>query len=225
MSYMVRNEEKFEQALQFRKRGFTLEEIARICDVSKSTVSKWLKNNTISTDITKQNKRRAGQENAKRLQLMRKTLTKERQRRYKEVEQSAEVEFKHYKTNPLFIAGLITYSSIGDVTDERIIRLTTARTVAHKTFISFAVEYLGVPKNKIKLWLLLYPDHNEEMCMKKWHKVTSLPYAQFHKNQIIKSNPKRKTLHHGVGNTIIGSTVLKRKLIRWIELMQKELAI
>ena len=222
---MVRDEAKFEQALSFRKRGFTLEEIARICEVSKSTVSKWLKNNAISAEITKQNKRRAGQGNAKRLQLMSKTRTKERQHRYTEVVQSAEVEFKHYKKNPLFIAGLIVYSSVGDLTDERTIRLTTARTVAHKTFISFAVEYLGVSKNKIKLWLLLYPDHNEEACMKKWHKATTLPYAQFHKNQIIKSNPKRKTLHHGVGNTIIGSTVLKHKLIRWIELMQKELTI
>lgn len=220
---MVRNQEKLEQALQFRKRGFTLEEIARICDVSKSTVSKWLKNNAISAEITKQNKRRAGQENAKRLQLMSKTRTKERQHRYKEVEQSAEVEFKHYKKNPLFIAGLSTYSSIGDIVDERIIRLTTARMMAHKTFITFAVEYLGVPKNKIKLWLFLYGDHNEEVCMKKWHKTTTLPYAQFHKNQIIKSNPKGKTLHHGVGNTIIGSIAAKKKLIRWIELLNKDI--
>jgi predicted transcriptional regulator len=220
---MVRNKEKFEQALLFRKRGFTLEEIAKISDVSKSTVSKWLKNDVISLEITKQNTRRAGQENAKRLRLISKTRTKERTNRYKEIKQSAEVEFKHYKSNPLFVAGVVTYASLGDMSDVRSIRLTTARMMAHKTFISFAVEYLGVPKNKIKLWLLLYSDHSEETCMKKWHKVTSLPYTQFHKNQIIKGTPKHKTLHHGVGNTIIGSTVLKHKLIRWIELMQKEL--
>ena len=222
---MVRNEEKFKQALQFRTRGFTLEEIAKICEVSKSTVSKWLKSNAVSVEVTKQNKRRAGQENAKRLQLISKTRTKGRQHRYKEAKQSAEVEFKHYKKNPLFIAGLITYASIGDMTDERSIRLTTARMMAHKTFISFAVEYLGISKSKIKLWLFLYTDHSEETCMKKWHRATALPYTQFHKNQIIKGKPKHKTLHHGVGNTIIGSTVLKHKLIRWIELMQKELTI
>ena len=222
---MVRNSEKLEQAVQFRKRGFTLEEIAKICDVSKSTVSKWLKNNATSAEITKQNKRRAGQENAKRLKLMSKTRTRERSIRYKEVELSADTEFKHYKKNPLFIAGVMIYASLGDMSDVRVIRLTTARLEAQKTFISFAIEYLGVPKNKIKLWLLLYSDHNEETCMRKWHKATSLPYAQFHKNQVIKGNPKHKTLHHGVGNTIIGNTVLKRKLTRWIELLQKELTI
>ena len=222
---MVRNSEKLDQALQFRKRGFTLEEIAKICDVSKSTVSKWLKNNADSVEITKQNKRRAGQENAKRLKLMSKTRTNERKVRYMEIDRSAETEFKHYKKNPLFIAGVSTYASLGDLTDARVIRLTTARFEVHKSFILFAVEYLGVPKNKIKLWLLLYPAHKEETCMRKWHKVTGIPYAQFHKNQIIKGNLNPKTLHNGVGNTIIGSTVLKRKLFRWIELMQKELTI
>jgi predicted transcriptional regulator len=220
---MVRNTEMFEQAVRFRARGFTLEEIAKICNVSKSTVSKWLKNNPISQGVTIQNKKRAGQENAKRLKLMSKARDKERVKRYKEAEVSAEVEFKHYKNNPLFIAGITTYAVGGDMNDKRIIRLTTARIMAHKTFISFVVAYLGVPKNKIKLWLSLYPHHSEEACMKKWHKVTSLPYSQFHKNQIIQSNRRAKTLHHGVGNTIIGNTVLKYKLIRWIELMQKEL--
>ncbi len=220
---MVRNQEKFEQALQLRTRGFTLEDIAKYVAVSKSTISKWLKNNAISAEITKQNKRRAGQENAKRLKLMSKTRTLERTLRYKEMELSAETEFKHYKRNPLFVAGLMTYASLGDITDERSIRLTTARMMAHKTFISFTVEYLGVPKPKIKLWLLLYTDHNEETCMKKWHKVTTLPYAQFHKNQVIKGKPKHKTLHHGVGNTVIGSKAVKKKLVRWIVLLTKDI--
>lgn len=220
---MVRNIEKLEQALQLRARGFTLEEIAKYVAVSKSTVSKWLKNNANSAEITKQNKRRAGQENAKRLKLMSKARTRERSLRYKEAELSAETEFKHYKKNPLFIAGLMIYASLGDITDVRVIRLTTARMVAHKTFISFGTEYLGVPKAKIKLWLMLYADHNEEICMRKWHKVTGIPYAQFHKNQFIKGKPKHKTLHHGVGNTVIGNTAAKKKLMRWIELLTKDI--
>ena len=220
---MVRNEEKYQQALQFRTRGFTLEEIARICEVSKGTVSKWLTNNVISEEVTKKNKRRAGQENAKRLSLMSKTRERERALRYKEIEQSAETEFRHYKKDQQFIAGLSSYMAVGDLTDPRCIRLSSSRILLHQSFISFAIEYLGVPKTKIKLWLLLYPSHTEETCMRKWHKATKIPYSQFHHTQIIKA-AKTKSLHHGVGNTIIGSTVLKRKLVRWTELLQKELA-
>jgi predicted transcriptional regulator len=222
---MVRNPEKFEQALAFRKRGFTLQEIAKICDVSKSTVSKWLKNNAISSDITKQNKRRAGQENAKRLKLMSKTRSTERLNQYKQIERSAETEFKHYKKDPLFIAGLMLYAAAGDATTDAVIRLSSARMSLHKTFVAFATSYLGVEKKKIKFWLLLYPTHNEEVCMKKWHKVISIPYSQSYKNHIIQGKSNKPTLHHGVGNTIIGSTVLKHKLNHWLKLVEKELTV
>ncbi len=221
---MVRNEEKFEQALQFRKRGFTLEEIARICEVSKGTVSKWFKNNTISESITKQNKKRAGLENAKRLKLMSKTRDVERAHRYKEAVRSAETEFKHYKSNPLFVAGLMLYMAQGDRRSVHQIRLSSVEEKNHKIFIKFAVEFLGITKTDIHFWILLYQGQSEEVCMKRWKSATSLPYNQFYKNQYINSKKSKDTLHFGVGNTIIGSTVLKHKLNRWIELVIKELA-
>lgn len=221
---MVRNKEKYEQAVQFRKRGFTLEEIAKICDVSKSTVSKWLKNNSISTDVTKQNKRRAGQENAKRLRLINKTRLSERSSQHKAIERASVTEFKHYKSSPLFVAGLMLYMSEGDMKNESQIRVSSAKKDVHKHFIRFAIEYLGVEKQKVRFWILMYPTHTEEICMKKWKQATSLPFSQFHKNQVIQSSNKKATLHDGVGNTIIGNTVLKRKLVHWVRLMNKELS-
>jgi transcriptional regulator with XRE-family HTH domain len=221
---MVRNEEKYELALQFRKRGFTLEEIAKICDVSKGTVSKWLKNNTISESVTKQNKKRAGQENAKRLKLMSKTRERERETKYREAVRSAETEYKHYKSSPLFMAGLMLYYTQGDLKNEHQIRLSGTEAKAHKIFIKFATEYLGVSKFDIHFWILLYKGQSEELCMKRWKTTTSLPYSQFYKNQYINTKKTKDTLHNGVGNTIIGNTVLKHKLNRWIELALKELA-
>jgi transcriptional regulator with XRE-family HTH domain len=221
---MVQNNEKYEQALQFRVRGLTLEEIAKICGVSKSTISKWLKNNDISKKITEQNKRRVGQENAKRLKLMGKARDRERSIRYKEIEQSAEIEFKHYKQNPRFIAGLMVYLSQGDRKDEHQIRLSSTDPDTHKIFIRFAIEYLGAAKSNIHFWILLYDGQSEELCMKRWRSSTTLPYTQFYKNQYIRTKKTKQTLHNGVGNTIIGSTVLKRKLTRWIDLAKKELA-
>lgn len=220
---MVRNEQKYQQALQFRKRGFTLAEIAKICDVSKSTVSKWLRNKAFSDAVTQQNKRRAGQENAKRLRLVNKARSNERAKRYSEVERSAVTEYKHYKLDPLFIAGVLLYQSHGDMYDNHLLRLSTTAQVAHTVFISFALEYLGAEKKDIRFWLLLYPGHTEETCLKSWKKSTGLSYGQFHKSQQLKTKTRTKPLHSGVGNTIIGSTVLKRKLTVWIGLLQKDL--
>jgi len=70
--------------------------------------------------------------------------------------------------------------------------------------------------------LVLYPAHSESVCMKRWSKALKLPYKQFHRTQVITST-QAKPLHFGVGNTIIGSTGLKRKLQTWIDLIQKDL--
>ncbi|MEY3784445.1 MAG: hypothetical protein RLZZ230_767 [Candidatus Parcubacteria bacterium] len=221
---MVRNIEKYEQAISLRKRGFTLEEIAKYCDIAKSTASKWLQDKPFSAQIAKQNVKRAGAENAKRLKLVNKARVGERATLYREATRSAETEFKHYKKDPLFMAGLMLYVGSGDAKDERIIRISSAQMEIHSIFIRFAVEYLGVDKNKIHFWLLLYPDLNEEVCMKRWKKATSLPLSQFYKNQVVPGKANKQTLHYGVGNTIIGSTVLKHKLTRWVELVIKELS-
>ena len=137
---------------------------------------------------------------------------------------TAETEYKHYKKDSLFIAGIMLYVGEGDNTHRRLIRVANARIDVHKVFLRFAVEYLGVPKNKIHFWILLYPDLNEEKCMRRWSKELSIPFHQFYKNQVIQGKSKKRTLHFGVGNTIIGSTVLKYKLNRWIELATKELS-
>lgn len=220
---MVRNEEKYEQAVQFRKRGFTLEEIARICGVSKSTVSKWLKNKAFSENITKQNKRRAGQENAKRLRLFSKARQVEREKKYKEAEKEAEVSYKHYAKDQLFIAGLMLYLGEGDNKDRSKIRMANSRPAVHRIFIDFLVTYLGVERKSIKFWVLLYPNLTEASCITYWNKHLKLKHQQWYKNQIINGKSKNRTLQFGVGNTIIVNTVLKHKLNRWIELAEKNI--
>jgi DNA-binding transcriptional MerR regulator len=221
---MVRNIDTFNQAVSLRKRGFTLSEIAKYCEISKSTASLWLKDNEFSNDVTKQNMKRAGLENVKRLKLMNKTRQLEREKKYLEAIKAAETEFKHYKKEPLFVAGLMLYVGEGDNTHRRLIRIANTRITVHKIFLRFAIEFLGVPKDKIRFWILLYPDLDEEKCMRRWAKELSLPYAQFYKNQVIPGKSKKRTLQHGVGNTIIGSTVLKYKLNRWIELATRDLS-
>ena len=219
---MVRNQENLDQATRLRERGFTLAEIAKVCAVSKSTISKWLAGNAVSASVTVQNKRRAGQENAKRLRLVNKTLGTQRSANYQALERSAATEFKHYKTNPLFVAGLMLYVGHGDMADKRTIRLSGTSINSHAIFLRFLSEYLGVERTQVRAQLVLYPAHTESICMKRWTKALRLPYAQFHRTQIIASS-QIKPLHFGVGNTIIGSTGLKRKLTTWINLMQTDL--
>jgi predicted transcriptional regulator len=220
---MIRLEEKYEQAVQFRKRGFTYSEIAKIVDVSKSTVSVWLSKKAFSKEVKKDNQLRAAKDNVKRIGLINKARTAERKRTYADAVRGAETEYRHYKKDALFIAGLMIYVGEGDNKDKRLIRIANSRMDLHLIFIKFLIAYLGVEKSKIRFWILLYPDLDEVSCMKRWSRTLSLPVSQFYKNQVIEGRSKKRTLHIGVGNTIIGNTVLKVKLTRWIELATKEL--
>lgn len=216
-------EEEYKQAIAFRKRGFTYSEIAKICNVSVGTVSSWLKPLAFSEQITKSNKAAAAKENKKRMASINKARVAERQRQNKEVLRLAEIEYKNYRTSPTFIAGLMLYLADGDNHDDRLIRLSSSRFELHSAFIKFLLAYLGVEKNNIRFWLLLYPKHKEVACMKRWSSKIGLSVGQFYKNQVVPNRSHKETLHFGVGNTIIGNVLLKKKLNRWIELLQKEL--
>jgi transcriptional regulator with XRE-family HTH domain len=220
---MIRLEEKYEQAVQFRKRGFTYSEIAKIVDVSVSTVSNWLAQKSFSKKVKADNILRARKDNIKRIELINKARSAERQSRYAEAVHNAETEYKHYKKDPLFVAGLMLYVGEGDKSTRHLIRIANADMEIHRIFIAFAKSYLGIPQEKFRFWILLYPNLSEKDCVKKWSKKLGLTKSNFHKNQVIAGKSSKRTLQYGIGNTIIGSTILKLKLNKWIELALKEL--
>jgi predicted transcriptional regulator len=220
---MIRKSAQFEHAKELRRRGFTYVEIAKIVDVSKSTISLWFSRETWSQSITESNKKRSAKENSKRISLLNTVRGNQYKKLYVEAERSAVIEFKHYKNNPLFIAGLTLYMSIGDTKSHGIIRIADTRPELHVLFIRFLTEYLGVSREKIRFWVLLYPDLKPQKCSQYWSKNLKLPVSQFHKYQVVDGRSTKSTLHDGVGNTIIGGTVLKKKLLKWVALASKEL--
>src|SRR3989338_6363392 len=161
---MIRKKAQFEQAKELRKRGFTYVEIGKIVDVLISTVFLWFSRETWSKSITEDNQKRAAKENKKRISLLNKARGNQYKKLYTEAERSAVTEFKHYKNNPLFIAGLMLYVGEGDNTDNHLIRIANAKIDVHRIFIKFAKEYLGVPREKIRFWVLLYPDLVPQKC-------------------------------------------------------------
>jgi len=219
---MVQSSEKLEMATHYRKRGFSYSEIANLCGVSKATVSNWLGKKAFSKKIKQHNIAKAARNNVKRMALVNKARNAERKARYTEAIRSAETEYKHYKQSPLFVAGLTLYFASGDTAHPSQLRLSSNDPRQHRLMIRFFGDYLGVSKNDIRFWLLLPSAGEEKPTTTYWSKQIGLPLSRFGKTQII-APTKNNPLHNGTGNTIIGNTVLKRKLTRWIELALKEL--
>jgi transcriptional regulator with XRE-family HTH domain len=218
---MVRNEEICKQALTFRKRGFTYDEIAKLCGVHKSTVARWCRGKRFSKQIAKDNAARAARDNAQRTSLLSKARQAERKRSYQAAKQSADTEFTYHRSDPLFMCGVLLYRAAGDLSNPNLLRVTSQDWLVHRTWQLFLGKYLGVPREKMRFYLVLYQNHEQKKVEKTWARHLMFPVERFGKTQILEQQAKR--LHNGTGSTIIGSTVLKIKLNRWMELAEKQL--
>lgn len=219
---MIRDEEKYQKARDFRKRGFSYTEIAKIVGVSRGTLSNWLGKQSFSKKVRQDNEIKARKDNVKRISLLNKAKQTERDKRSKEVLRSAVTEFKHYQQLPRFMAGLVLYMASGDMLSTRPLRLSDNRPEVHKIFIKFTIDFLGIDKNNIHCWLAIPKGVSEPKSVAEWSKILKIPHTQFYKSQQL--SPTDKTLRKIVGNTIIGGTLQKQKLQKWIELATKELS-
>jgi hypothetical protein len=84
--------------------------------------------------------------------------------------------------------------------------------------------FCSINKEKMRFWMLCYPDHDIEKCLNWWSESIGIGRNQFYKTQVIQGRSKEKKLLYGVGNIMITSTFLKTKVLRWIELMSDHLS-
>lgn len=220
---MIRKQKAWLKATELRKRGFTYAEIAHYVGVSKGTVSSWFSHETWSKKVSDDNARRAARENSKRITLLNRARSNQNKRLYTEAERSATTEFKHYRHSPLFIAGLMVYMALGDQTAHGRMRISSARMEPHRVFIRFSREFLGVNPQNVHCWLILYPAHDEGACLHAWSRKIGLSATQFYKSQVVQGQNTKQALQYGVGNTVINNAVFKQKLLKWIDLLGREL--
>jgi len=211
-----------ERAFELRKTGKTYREIKKSLGISLSTLSGWFKDEKWSEDISKNNKEIQIKNSVIRLKILNEKRRLMLKKKYLEIEEQAKREFEINKNNPLFMAGLMLYAGEGDKSSKHLVRLSNSEFYLHSVFIRFSGEFLGVKRKNIKFWLLLYPDHSTEECLNIWSRKTGIGRQNFNKSQIIKGKSKTKKLQYGVGNSIISSTGLKKKMMKWLDLCKRD---
>lgn len=207
-----------EIAFHLRKEGKTYKEIQNVLRVSPSTLSFWLSNEEWSKHTKKINTEKHIIRSTEHMRKMNEGRNLMLEKKYKKVEEDAEKEFEVYKSDPLFMAGLMVYAGEGDKTNRFNIRLANSEFYLHLVFIRFSEKFLDVKRDKIKVWLLLYPDHNIKENIEIWSKKLNIPIENFNKSQVILGRETKRKLQYGVGNSIISSTSLKKKMLKWLEL-------
>lgn len=217
-TYSMRKDK--EKAFELRKQGKSYNAIREELGISKSTLSDWFKNIEWSKHSKVSNTKTT--RSPEHIERMHKARRDQLSALYREAEDQAENSYQVFKKEPLFWAGLMAYAGEGEKRSKHYIKITNSEFYIHTIFIKFSQVYLEVKKQEIRCGLIVYPDLNASLCKEMWSNMLGLSREQFHKTQVIQGKELKKRLQYGVAMSIISSTVLKKKIMKWISLAQDE---
>ena len=211
------------KAFYLRRSGKTYSQISQDLSVSKGTLSDWFSKCSWSQDIKNRNDDKniiISKERINKLNVGRKLSLIIK---YKKAEIEATQEWKRFKKDPFFIAGLMLYWGEGDKSlNNHMVRISNADFGILKIFKIFLLKYCSVKAEKIKVWILFYENLDDALLKERWSKELQIPFENFYKSQLIQGRHKKRKLLYGVGNLIIGNKFLKVKILKWIELASQE---
>ena len=210
-----------EQATVLRKSGMTYSEIKAHMGVPKSTLSDWFRNEKWSNDIAIEAIRKSTNAGAMRLVVLNTVRGNRLKKVYEEAVQDAVADYHELKFHPLFISGVMIYWGEGNRVSKHRVSIANTDPGMIKIFRIFLERICGM-KN-IKAWMLLYPDLDEKVCKEFWTTKCGLKAEQFTKTMVIQGRSKTKRLSYGVCNIGLSSAYLKSKILKWIELLSKEI--
>lgn len=213
-------------ATRLRKRGLSYHEIAMALNIPKSTLSNWFANVAWSQKTKKYLSDLARINASQRMTIISRKRKNKLEGDYRLQRLTAVSQFKKFQSERLFIAGLMIYWAEGDnKLANGIIRVANSDPLMIRLFYKFLKIYFPEISARAKVYLVLYPDLNDEKCRQYWSRKIGLPIEKFIKSSYIKGKHPTKRLAYGIGTLTISSRSYKEKIITWIDLAKKEDAI
>lgn len=213
------------RAYKLRRDGKSYKQIKEVLGVPLSTLGTWFKDEEWSKEIKDRLSKENSLSSPKKLQAIIKANKKRWAKLHQEYRDAGEQEFENLKDNPLFLAGIMLYWGEGEKSPKMSrVKLANTDPLMIRVFYLFLKDVIKVPKDKVLIWLLLYPDLNDIMQKRFWNRATGIPLSQFKESIYIKGRHPTRRLSYGVCNIYVQSRELKEKMIAWINLYQKLLA-
>jgi predicted transcriptional regulator len=220
------NKSKYQQlklkAIELRKKGLSYNEIGKELNVAKSTLSFWLK----TIPLTPGQRERLYTKRI--LNYLARGPSSQRERRKKEVEKIIEKAEKEIQLPISFEAyrlfGAALYWAEGNK--------TKGCGIANSDpyFIAFMVKWfekvLGILPSKLKAWLNIYPQQNEQELKQFWSRLTGIPLENFGKSFIkpLSKGYKKNNLYFGtIKIQAPKGTDLRYRIFGWIKAVLKEI--
>jgi hypothetical protein len=203
------------KAINLRKQGKSYNKIQKEINVSKSTLSYWLK----TIPLSEKYKKKFYNKKIQNLSYGPQSQKERRKREIKKIIEESKKEIKKPLSNQTFLLfGTALYWGEGNKKGPMEI------TNSDPNMIFFMVKWIEKifkikPKN-LKARLNIYKQQNEKEIIKFWSEITKIPIENFNKTFIKPNNKnyKKNNLYYGTIKIYVPkSTNLKHKIFGWIE--------
>lgn len=203
------------QARALRIQGQSLRSISRRLNVSKSSVSLWCKDISLTPKRIEELKSRL---DAPKLGALANKL--KRQREVQAIRQKARGEVENLileDHNRLKDIGLALYWAEGG--KKNAVDFTNSDPQMIKIAMAWFRQICHVPETRFRLSIYYHSGQNEDEMKIYWSKITGVPLDQFHKSIFKKegSGQRKNILYNGTCKIRICDKNLLHRIITWIE--------
>ncbi len=200
-------------AISLRKQGMSYSQIKEHLNVSKSSLSLWLKKYPLSQERIKELR----DHSEKRIENFRNTMRLKKDARLNLAYESAKKDIGRINKRELFIAGLMLYWAEGTKWD---LAFTNTNVAMLKVFIKW-LYLMKVDAKKIKVQLQLYKDMDIVEKENYWSRELKIPISQFRKVYIKKTYSNRINYKGAFGNGTCTVLYHDQKLVNYIAMALK----
>jgi len=213
--------EEKNKARQLRHQGLSIKQISTALEVSKGSVSAWVRDIELSEQILINigEQRRLGRERSRKTRLAnianRNTL----------LNAKCKEEILPFSKRDLWIAGLMLYAGEGcksKTVARQYVEITNSDPNILRVFINFLIQVCSVPKENIEVRLILYKDINLKDAQRYWSSELNIPTNQFQKPFIKQSYRNLHGRHlrrskYGTAHVILYDVKIYRRIMGWLQ--------
>lgn len=204
------------KAIELRKEGVSILEIANLLGVSKASVSIWVRNISLSKEhqssLSKRNT------NKELIEQRRSTRLRNEENKRQQIIEQAEDEIAALDMQDLKIAGVMLYLAEGGKTQRGLVRFSNSNPQVIKLMMNFLIQICEVPLDKFKGHIHTHSIQQVVVAEKYWSGVTGISQKSFFKTYIkpsISSKSFKNNLPYGTFDIYVCDTKLFLRIKGW----------
>jgi hypothetical protein len=213
--------EEKKQAIALRKKGMAMGEIAKKINVSKSSISCWVRD--IELSLEQKNALNKNGHSIDAIEKRRVSRLANTSARHQIIYDAALKEASLLKTNILWSVGVALYWGEGGKS-QNLVRLSNSDPDVIVTMMKFFKKICNVPPEKFRGHINTFEHSDVKNTEKYWSDISGIPLDQFFKTYQKNSSAslyKRNTLPNGTLQIYVLDTNLYFRIIGWMDYLKQ----